>query len=74
MLDDLRDKEPASPFFQEDAASSSGYSMEFEEPRSHQRGLSGITPVQRFVLAAMLLAEVCILGVMLLVISGRIVP
>lgn len=37
-------------------------------------GFLGITPVQRFILALMILMMTCLLGTFCLVLSGRVIP
>jgi hypothetical protein len=36
--------------------------------------MTGMTPRQRFVLAVMLLIMVCLLGMMLLLVTGKVIP
>jgi hypothetical protein len=43
-------------------------------PRRSFDQMTGMTAQQRFALAVMLLVTVCLLGVMLLFISGKVVP
>ena len=74
MLDNLRDQDPASNFLQDQQADFQDFPEMAEEPRSRFGRLMGMTAAQRFIIAAMLLAEFCVLGVMFLVITGKIMP
>jgi hypothetical protein len=72
MLDNLRDQAASSPYFQQD-----------EEPIPEPQGpvvppprrsidqITGMTPQQRFVIAAMLLVVTCLLGTMAMMVTGR---
>lgn len=64
-LDDFRE---AGSYLEEDDSQYSGRSARAA------RSSSGITPVQRFVLALMLLMMTCLLGAFFLILSGRVVP
>ena len=72
MLDNLRDQ--AS--FQEEEPFNSKPPKPLKVPRSHRSfdQIIGMTAPQRFALAVMLLIIVSLLGVMLLLISGKIIP
>jgi hypothetical protein len=80
MLDNLRDDANASPFFDDDdelpdfldeeeekqqAAKPQGDSLAFLKP------IMVLTPVQRFILAALLFMTVCIIGSMFLLVTGK---
>jgi hypothetical protein len=65
MLDDFREQAGAAPFFEDDE--------EKPAPRIQPRYFLGMTPVQRFVIAFMLLLIVGLLGVFGLVVAGRVV-
>lgn len=75
MFDNLREDANSTPFYEDEAR--------FEEaeaitpaPRRRARASGapflGLSPVQRFVLAFMLLMAVCALGSMCLLITGKI--
>lgn len=73
MLENLRDQ--AS--FQEEEAPLDPNAPKPPKPRKPRRNLdqiTGMTAPQRFALAVMLFIIVCLLGVMLLLISGKVVP
>jgi hypothetical protein len=73
MLDNLRDQ--AS--FQEDEELQDSNPPRPPKPRKPRTGfdkITGMTAMQRFALAVMLSIMVCLLGTMLLLISGKIVP
>ncbi len=73
MLDNLRDQ--AS--FQEEEEPLDPDAPKPPKPRKPRRGfdqITGMTAKQRFALAVMLSVMVCLLGLMLLVISGKMVP
>jgi hypothetical protein len=70
MLDNLRDQASSSPFFQEQEP----LPEQQEEALPAKRSLDqiiGMNAQQRFIIALMLLMIVCVLGVMLLVVTGR---
>lgn len=72
MFDNLREEVSAKPFADEEEAkfqpaagtdySSSGRSGRF----------LGMTPIQRFVLTVMLFIAVCVIGVLFLLVTGKI--
>lgn len=64
-LDDFRE---AGSYLEEESQSSR---RSVRRPRAAS---GGITPVQRFVLALMLLMMTCLLGAFFLILSGRVVP
>ena len=71
MFDNLRDDTSASPFYEEEAkfqpaASTSSYSS----PRSKR--FLGMTAAQRFVIVFMVMIMVCVLGAMLLLVTGKV--
>jgi hypothetical protein len=75
MLDNLRNHTDPDSFFTEDesamdaesASSGSGGRRSFDQ-------VTGTTPQQRFALALMLLVMVGLLGFLLLVMAGKMVP
>jgi hypothetical protein len=78
MLDNLRNHDDSSPFFQDDGEEvvnetpdpGTGFKKRWKLPVS----FFGIKPQQLFILLLMLLMVVCLLGIMFLMITGKIVP
>jgi len=66
MLDDLREQANAS--FLEDEES-----LPVEEPRRPPRFL-GMTPIQTFVVAILMLGIICLVSLFGLLVTGKIVP
>ncbi len=66
MFDDLR-QQADDVNFEDD-------NLDLEPAKRKPRYLLGMTPVQRFVLATMLLFMVCILGLFALLVTQKIVP
>lgn len=71
MLDNLRDQASATPFIEDDEQLLGEAPP--RPPRASGRFL-GMTAPQRFVISLMLLFTVCLLGVLVLLVTGRIVP
>jgi len=71
MFDNLREDASSSPYFQDDAKFSTAAGTASEPATSRPRKLFGMTPVQRFIIAVMLAIVVCNLGLMCLLITGR---
>jgi hypothetical protein len=70
MFDNLRDD---SSFEEEEAQFQPAAGMEFDAPRkSGSSRFLGMTSMQRFVLAVMLLLAVCVIGALCLLVTGRI--
>ncbi len=79
MFDDLREQADSTPFYEDEAQFQDAearrpatkpprqVSFNFENGR-----FLGMTPLQRFILAMLLLISVCVLGSMCLLITGRI--
>ncbi len=70
MLDDLRERANESEYNSEE-----GPTFEYkdiENPSVPQQLFLGMTPVQRFVIAVMLLLMVCILGTFFLLVTEKI--
>ncbi|MBI3172943.1 MAG: hypothetical protein HYZ25_04440 [Chloroflexi bacterium] len=78
MFDNLRDDSESKPFFQDESGESpSSLRASLPEPRRASSSSSGgrilgMTAIQRFVLSVMLLVMVCVLGMMFLLITGKI--
>ncbi len=79
MLDNLRDDANSSPFFDEDEELPDFLEEDDEEslakpqsdPFAFLKPIMVLTPVQRFVLAALLFMAVCIIGSMFLMVTGK---
>jgi len=72
MLDNLRDDAASSSFYEEDTLPPEEAQV-FEPPKRKRSGnFLGITPVQRFILAVMLMVTVCVLGTMCLLLTNKI--
>jgi len=70
MFDDLRE-EASRPFYEEEAKFEPTLGTMQDEPVSSSRFL-GMTPIQRFVIAVMLMFAVCVIGAMALLVLGKI--
>jgi hypothetical protein len=77
MLDNLRKETDDTSFFKEEEEQPP------EEPEQKPRKvrrrrtfdqITGMTAFQRFILAVMLLITVCLLGSMLLILTGKVIP
>jgi len=72
MLDNLRDQAASSPFeFEEEVVP---VQEEAALPKPSLDKVLGMNAQQRFILSVMLLVVVCLLGVMFLFVTGKIVP
>ena len=78
MLDNLRNQSGDTPFFQEEEPQPES---EDKKPKvvHHRSGwtfdqLTGTTAFQRFILALMLFVMICLIGFMLLVLTGKLIP
>ena len=70
MLDNLRD-DAASSFYEEDTVPPD--EVKAAPPRRKTSGkILGMTPVQRFILAVMMMIAVCALGTMCLLLTDKI--
>jgi hypothetical protein len=68
MLDDFREQADSSSFFDEEE------SNEYNEvPIETKKQFLGMTPVQRFVIAFLLLAIVCLIGTFALLATEKVV-
>lgn len=72
MLDNLRDQASSSQYYEEVAVPA--HREEMHAPKSSLERILGVNAQQRFVLALMLSFVVCLLGVMFLLVMGKIVP
>ena len=77
MLDNLRDDAAASPFFDDDEELPDFLEGEEEKGKpkadtfTFLKPVLDLTPVQRFIIAAMLFTMVCLIGSMFLIVTGR---
>jgi hypothetical protein len=71
MFDNLREEANSSPYFQESAQFQPAAGTTSDPAVSKPRKLFGMTPVQRFIIAVMLAIVVCNLGLMCLLVTGR---
>lgn len=81
MFDDLRKDSESSAYFQtpkaEEESAPAPTLITRAMPRRAQKTalkLPRLTPVQRLILAMLLFAMVCVSGLMLLLLTGKIVP
>ncbi len=73
MFDNLREQANASPFYEEEAqVQDAGGAGNAPPPRAPVGRLLGMTAPQRFILAALLMLTVCVLGAMCLLVTGKI--
>ena len=70
MLDNLRDQAASSQFEEEVVP----IQEEVEQPKPSINQVLGMNARQRFILSVMLLFVVCLLGVMFLFVTGKVVP
>ena len=72
MFDNLRDDANSSPFYEDDKAQAKpAAGIAAPNARSKSAKFLGMTAQQRFIIAFMMMIAVCVLGVMLLLITGR---
>ena len=78
MLDDLRDQDPSQFFHdEEDMGSNNEFPDLGLKTRNHRIAngkFLGLKPQQLFILLILLLLVVCLLGTMLLLVTGKMVP
>ncbi|MCL4530552.1 MAG: hypothetical protein M1282_14200 [Chloroflexi bacterium] len=74
MFDNLREQANSSPFYEEEAQFQPAAGTPAPPPARPSTGrLLGMTAFQRFVLAVMLMMVVCVVGSMMLLVTGKIV-
>ncbi len=74
MFDNLREQANSSPFYEEEAQFQQAAGTPAPPPVRRSPGrLLGMTAIQRFVLVVMLMMIVCILGSMMLLVTGKFV-
>ena len=71
MFDNLRDDAAAS-FYEDDTLPPEDLNIPVTPKRKPSGKLLGMTPMQRFILAVMLMFAVCTLGAMCLLVTGKI--
>ena len=74
MFDNLREQANSSQFYEEEAQfqEAAGTTRAMPQYRASGRML-GMTPAQRFFIAVMLMFTVCMLGVLVLFVTGKFV-
>ncbi len=75
MFDNLREQANSMPFYEDEAQFQEGEGLHpaASATRKAEAGhFLGMTPLQRFISAVMMLIAVCVLGSMCLLITGRI--
>ena len=73
MFDNLREQANSTPFYEDEADFNEAVSAPPKPQKTSTGGhFLGMTPVQRFIIAVMLLIAVCALGSMCLLITGKI--
>lgn len=72
MLDNLREQANSSSFYEEEAQFQQAAGTTSAAPRLRSSGrILGMTPAQRFFIAVMLMFTVCILGALVLFVTGK---
>jgi hypothetical protein len=72
MFDNLREQANASPFYEEEAQFQAAAGTGAAPPRRFSGGrILGLTAPQRFFIALMLMLVVCLLGTMVLLMTGK---
>ncbi len=72
MFDNLREQANATPFYEEEAQSSELGGIGAPRRKAAGGPFLGMTAVQRFIVAIMLMIVVCVLGTVCLLVTGRI--
>ncbi|MGZ6316828.1 MAG: hypothetical protein ACXWNQ_06165 [Anaerolineales bacterium] len=74
MFDNLRDQANSTPFYEDETQFRESEGMSAPPPPAKPTNLRfmGMTPPQRFIVAVMFLISICVLGTMLLLLTGRI--
>jgi hypothetical protein len=71
MFDNLREETSPDPL-PEDHAKFQPAAGTTSDPATKSKRMFGMTPVQRFIVVAMLMVAVCSLGLMCLLVTGKI--
>ena len=69
MFDNLRNDANSSPFYEDDKAQAKPTAEAVARPKPAK--FLGMTAQQRFIIAFMMMIMICVLGVMLMLITGR---
>jgi hypothetical protein len=73
MFDNLREQANSTPFYEDEAQFREAEGISVPPPAKPSGGrFLGMTPPQRFIVAVMFLVSICVLGAMLLLLTGRI--
>jgi hypothetical protein len=73
MFDNLRDQANSTPFYEDETQFREAEGVSAPPPAKPTDGrFMGMTPPQRFIVAVMFLISICVLGTMLLLLTGRI--
>ncbi len=74
MFDNLRDQANSTPFYEDEAQfrEAEGISVPPRPRKSSGGRFLGMTAPQRFILSALLMLTVCVLGAMCLLLTGKI--
>jgi hypothetical protein len=72
MLDNLRNDAASSPFYEEDTLPPEEIPASLPSRRKKSGKFLGMSPIQRFILAFMLMIAVCALGSMCLLLTNKI--
>ena len=72
MFDNLRDQAKSTPFYEEEAKFQSATETTTDMPSRRSGRLLGMTAPQRFLVSMLLLFAVCSLGMMCLMVTGKI--
>lgn len=73
MFDNLRDQASSSPFSEEEAKFQPAAEAPHVRPGQSPGRFLGMTAFQRFTLAMMIMLIVCVLGIMVLLVTGKLV-
>jgi len=72
MFDNLRNDASASSLYKDDKVQAQSADRIAPAARPRSTKFLGMTAQQRFIIAAMLMIAVCVLGIMLLLVTGRL--
>ena len=73
MFDNLREQANSTPFYEDEAKFQPAAGTTSDPAlRNRSNRFLGMTPAQRFIIAVMLMFAVCSLGMMCLLITGKI--
>ncbi len=71
MLDNLREQAASSSFLPDEETESSALEARRPIRRPRRKQFLGLTSLQRFIIAVLLMLTVCLLGAMFLLITGK---